>query len=286
MSEDRSKIILVNSANRTLGSPSDFNVSFHDGCIHGNLGDSLKLVVLDACINKSWFTVSESNNMFEVHTNHGLTLRYYIPVGYYDVNTLRAVLVQMTGFIIKYNKVTNCYTYTMPISNMDDLFYIEVTENRCGELLGFGPVPGVYGPIGFYNELITLIPIKMNKENSILIHCDVPKATCATLDNCSSRIFQESDVILKICNKCAPFDNIVYESQGSDCFTYDLSVTDITGLRFYVTDENNSPLSLKYDWTITLKIIFMREDDDQLVKVVSEIRDYLHLIVLNEHMIK
>ena len=128
------------------------------------------------------------------------------------------------------------------------------------------------------------MPVKVNKENSVLVHCDIVKKPCSTLDNINSVVFAESDVILKICNTCAPFDNMVYQSQGTDCFSYDLATKDIVAMHIYVTDENNTPLQLVFDWTLTLKMMEYSGDDDRMLTMVRGIRDYLHLIVLDNHM--
>lgn len=288
MSEDRSKLIIINSTNRVLGTPSDFTVTFHDGCIHAAKNETLNMVVIDACINRSWYTVSTSNNSFVLLNQLGVSVTYYIPVGFYDVNSLKGVLIGMLGtdWSITYNPIINCYTYAYNNISTMNVYSFVFSSNRCGELMGFGPYAGTNGPMSYAASLQSPFPIKINKENSVLIHCDVPKAPCATLDNCSSRIFAESDVILKICNSCAPYDNMTYQSQGNDTFSSDLAVSDITSLRFYITDENNSPLLVNFDWTITLKIIFFKGDEEELLKVASQMRDYLNLIVLDKHMNK
>lgn len=285
MLEDRTKLVVINSVNRSLGTPSDFTVAFRDGCILAAAGETVGMEVVDACINRSWYTVSSSNNTFSLLLSGVGTTLITIPVGFYDVYSLRSTLQTLLGanWSVTYSAITNCYTYTYTQSTNYNVYALIFSGNRCSELMGFGVFTGTAGILSYGLPLVSLIPIKINKENSVLVHCDVSKTPCATLDNCSTTVFAESDIILKICNSCAPFDNMVYQCAG-ESFRHDLAVQSLASMRFYVTDENNTPLPLNFDWTLTLKFIFSKGDEDRLLGLTSEIKDYLNLIVLNNHM--
>lgn len=294
MSEQRSQIILINSTNRVTGTPYDFNLVFGDGLIHAAPGNTLRMVVIDACLNRSWYTINAGDNTFTLVAIVGTTSTYItitIPVGYYDVYSMRSTLLallnaasQTSYWSITYSAITSTYVYGYTQGPATTGFYFRFGSNRCSEFMGFGPFVGTTGYISFTSTLTGVAPIKMNLENSVLVHCDVAKRPCSSLDNTNTTVFVESDVILKMCNSCAPFDNMIYQSQGNDNFNYDLAVTDITALHIYVTDENNRSLQLNFDWTITLKLIEVAGDDERMLGIVREIKDYLNLIVLDKHM--
>lgn len=293
MSEDRSQLLLINSTHRATGTPSDFTITFHDGCIRAKPGHTLSMIVIDACMCRSWYTVSASNNTFTLtaltDTSSTQTL-ITIPVGYYDVYSMRTTLLGLlnsasvsASWAITYNPISNCYTYFYNQGPATNAFTFTFT-GRCSELMGFGTLVGATAYVTYLSPLLSTAPVKLNKENAVMIHCDVAKRPCSTLDNINTTVFSESDIILKICNSCAPFDNMTYQSQGNDNFNFDLAVTSITALHIYVTDENNTPLQLNFDWTMTLKLVEWTGYDNRLLEAVKEIKDYLNLIVLDKHM--
>ena len=282
MSEEFVQTVYINSANRVIGTVGDFTVYFQDQMLATPPNTSMIMIVIDACISRSWYTVSDLNNTFATYDGVSL-VPLVIPPGCYDVYTMRAALAALLGvdWTVACSKVTNTYTYT---SAAPCAFVF--SNNRCSELLGFGVFQGTTAVA--LPQLVGTSPIKMNMENSIIVHCDIPQIQCSGIDHygATTQNFTESDIILKMPLNCAPYDNLVFQEQGSMTFRTDVAVKELASLRFYLTDENNVALTPMFDWTITLKFLFFKNDDDQMVARLTEIRDYIKLMVIDKHLKK
>jgi hypothetical protein len=93
------------------------------------------------------------------------------------------------------------------------------------------------------------LPVKLNRENSIFIHTDLPTLKYASVDNMQDSQIFESNILLKIPIQAALFDNIVFVSNGNDNYSFFLSSKQINSLHIWVTDETSRNLILPYDWT-------------------------------------
>jgi hypothetical protein len=96
-----------------------------------------------------------------------------------------------------------------------------------------------------------------------------------------STSFYESDILLKIPIQVAPYDNIVFVSNGNDNYSYKLSVKQVNNMRIWITDENNNPLILPFDWSLTVKLEFSQEADETLQESVSKIENYVKYLALS-----
>jgi hypothetical protein len=175
----------------------------------------IKVIAVDASINRSWYTVDSTNNTFQVFSN-GVTVTYTIPIGYYDVNTLKAQLnVLLVGWTVTYLSLTNKYMFT---SLNNGHVYEFLFANRCCELLGFLITDTPM--LNFSTPLTSYLPVKLNRENSIFIHTDLPTLKYAYIDNMQNSQFFESNILLKIPIQAAPFDNRVFVSNGNDNYSF------------------------------------------------------------------
>lgn len=284
----RSQLLNINSKHRITGDPWDFTVTINDCLLNADKNESIKIIVLDACVNRSWYTIDTSNNSFILTyvDSAGVTQISTITVnpGYYDVFQLKHQLdLLLVGWTIGYFTPTNTYQFTPPNTG---LTYAFTFQNYFCEVLGF---PLSATPQGSFSTPFTSSqPVRVNLENSLCIHCDVAKTMYSCIDNFSTSVFLESDIILKIPIQSGPFDNIVYQSQGNDNFSYVLSVKNIHTMRFWLTSENNRILQIPYDWTICFKLEYSTQtassDDSSVPAMVKSIRDYVKLIVLSKHM--
>ena len=285
----RHQSVFINSANRIPGgTPSDFRVNFNDGMIRAPPGLFASMALVDAVINRSWYNVTAANNTFTVLSIEGSSNVFTNPVGSYDVNSFRVALQALLGIVydVTYDARLNKYTYTY-LNTSDPVGYrFRFSDNRCGELMGFGTLVGITEIFNSFTPLVGTDPVKLSKETAVVIHCDVPTVIGASIDNFSVSTFDESDVIGVIPMTAAPFDNISFAAAtcgGGGC-VYDLAVTDVTSMRFYVTDENDRPLDLSFDWTLVLKFTFANHDDDKMTALLRDIRDYEKLKHLDKHL--
>lgn len=283
-------MLYINSANRDIDSASvsDFRVTFAESLIRGASSEKLSCEVTDVCMNRSWYTFSATVNSFQVN---GVTLS--LPVGYYTVASLRSELVILLntitpGWTVGYTARTNTFTYG-PALATPNISYTFTFNNAIAALLGFrvSDTPTVVSG----SSMTSYLPVKVNLESTVLVHSDLPKTRCASLDNAVDAnsapgisVFRESDVLISVPITVSGFDNISYTTSGSGIYSADLALNYLHRLRFWVTDELGNPLSLQYDWTLALKLSFTSTSGpkDSLPGDVKRISDDVRLMILSD----
>lgn len=277
----RSQLIYINSANRVKGNPSDFTVRIPHGLLKADKMGRIKVSVVDAIINRSWYTVTSKNNSFQVvNLTDNITTTVTLPIGYYNVNQLRSTLSSsLLNWSVLYNNQLNKFTFVPPNNSK---VYNFVFSNPCSDLLGFTMSDRPGGT--FNSPIISSIPLKVNQENAIIVHSDLPKEKHSSVDNMSSVNFVESNVLIKMPISVQPFDNITFMASSEQMHSFFLSVQHVNDIRFWVTDESNQPLDLSYNWTLTLRVEYQEGEDtmEALKESVESIRDYVKLLILSK----
>ena len=122
MPQTRTQYLYISSANRDSGSISNFKISFQNSLVQGAVGESIQCIVTEVVMNRSWYTVSPSNNSFTLLTN-GVPSTVTLPVGYYSAALLRAQLATvLVGWTISYSLLTNqfdnngSFNFTNPLN--------------------------------------------------------------------------------------------------------------------------------------------------------------------------
>lgn len=278
----RTSMLYINSANRDIDSvgPGDFRVTFGNSLVQGSGGETLSVEVTDVCMNRSWYTVNSTNDVFMINN-----VAYSLPVGYYTVASLRSSLsVILPTWIIAYDGRTNKFLYTAPT---DTTSYTFSFQSQASSLFGFGinDTPTIAAGA----TLQSYLPIKVNLESSVLIHCDLQKIRCAALDNTlvSTSIsgvsaFRESDILISVGIDVPPFSNILYTSSGTGIYSADLSQNTINRLRIWVTDELGNPLALQYDYSLALKLVFTSKTENSMDSYVKQLANDVRLMILSD----
>jgi len=118
-------VIVVNSANRTAGTPGNFTIDLSDQIPLPN--NFNRIVLINAAIPKSYYTITRFNDFLDLKEN-GTTTRVNIPIGNYSQDTLATQLNQsltsastigatyVTTFTISTGKYTFTTTSVLPTS--------------------------------------------------------------------------------------------------------------------------------------------------------------------------
>jgi hypothetical protein len=278
----RSQIIHINSFNRIRGNPSDFTINFSNALFHNSSGRSrIKVEPIQCVVNRSWYTVDNTNNLFQLSNGVG-TINYIIPTGFYNVKTFLALLQSfLPTWTLGYNDITNKYFYKPPY---DGQTYTLMFPTIASYLLGFN----VYEEVAcsYSYPVYSSIPIKMSHESVLLIHSDLPKDNFSSVDNILTSEMKESKVLIKIPITCPPYDNLVWRSNSRDITSFWLSTHYVNDLRIWVTDEFGRSLNLAFDWTMSLRVEYYEEVNqiDVIAQSVSSIKDYFRLLILNNEL--
>jgi hypothetical protein len=253
-------------------------VAFNHGLLKMDHEGVIVLEPVQAVVSRSWYTVDTTNNTFQIFD--GTTINdYVVTTGWYNLKTfLYALTILLPSWSIGWDPMKSKYVFTPP---NDGITYKMLFPTWLCSLLGFNL--GEEFELSFYEPLTSTIPVKMTHESVLMIHCDVPKQKYSAVENLQTADMRESTVLLKVPLTCAPLDNCVWRSNGNDIISYELSTSNITSIRFWVTDEYNRPLLLPYDWTMTLRFSFFSETSDSktMVSLLSSMRDYARLLILN-----
>lgn len=279
----RRQLIFINSKQRMTGTPYDFNINFNDGLLKADRGGYMRLTVQEATINRSWYSIQEGANSFQIVDNNNNITTITFPVAYYNAIDIRSTLSGLlpAGWSITYDRKTNKFTITR--GNDSTTWYKFVFSNSLYEILGFrlGEQPMFTQAV---KSVVSSVPIRVNEENAVCIHTNLPRTKFSGVDNhnTTNKNFKESTVLLKVPIQAAPYDNIVYMMQ-SPAFVYDLTADNISTVRVWLTDENEKELQVPYDWSMTWLVEFLPfEKQDPM----NDIKDYLKLMILsNEKLI-
>ena len=276
--------VFINSAFRSSGTINNFVINFADGTIKADKGTVIKCNVMDLCLNSSWWSTQKPVT-FNVYQNGLIYTNGYLPEGNYDVYTfLDAFSLYLPGWTVAYMALTNTYQFVTP----NDPNNYQIKFDNYWTMWGF---PNGQTPIMTYGMItMSTIPVLMMQENSLLIHSNLPRLRMGSVDNLGTNVLQESDCIAKIdLSGFGPYDNIVYNEQSDSHFTFYLSVSQLQSMSIYITDQNNKPIPLNIDWTMSIKFIYEdvvteQENSDHNIKLLEEIRDLIKYVVVSKHI--
>jgi hypothetical protein len=279
--ENRSQIVFINSKQRLSGTPYDYIINFNDGLLKADKKGYMQLTVVEATINRSWYSIQEGANSFNILDKNDNVTTITFPVAYYNAIDLRSALVGLmpTGWEVTYDRKTNKFRFRYTNMQQGDMFKF-VFSNSLNEVLGFHDGESPFVTID-NDTIVSSVPIRVSEENAVVIHTDLPRRKFSSIDNHdkNNKSFKEATVLAKIPIEVQPFDNIVYV-MSSPTFVYDLTANSISTVRVWVTDENDRKLILPHDWSMTVKIEFKKYDDNS--DPMLDVRDYLKLMVLSD----
>ena len=141
----------------------------------------------------------------------------------------------------------NVYQFVTP----NDAYSYQIKFTNYANMFGFPS--GKTRVYTYGNIYLSDVPVQMSQENSLHIHCNLPRLRMGAIDNLSSNVLIESDIIAKIgMSGCAPYDTLTYSEPSDSHFTFYLSVKELQSTRIYVTNQNNNKIPLNLDWTMSI----------------------------------
>ena len=248
----------------------------------------LRMVLNDLVLPYTWFNVQDTNNTFEVMENgpnSGFTVT--LTNGSYNALQLRDHL--KTVLTLRSMSAGGGYQYDVAFNEIDSKFTFTITttysgtntitcSNNSNKLLGFkkgatntfsaGSLRSTHSISTIYTDALLL--------HSDLLNTNVDKAA-GTGDS-----FHLSNVFAKIPISTSPFNNIIFKNQNDD---YLINIPDqrVSQLRFWFTTIDHEAITLNDDFSFTLKIEVMEDDEKTMVEQNSGIGELLRLLVLQQH---
>ena len=302
------KLLFINSSERDSGDINDFKILLPSHLLSCQPHQKMRLVLNDLVLPYTWYNVQASNNQFTLVEEdsadpshyHSITLR--IDEGSYSATELAAKLTWMLTYwshhgltyTVTFDPVSAKFTFTI-----DDFVWAETyiggltfDTNSAHSLLGFPFDKGVSSSTGIFthlgaglgNELVSPKTVSMMFTDAVHFHTDVLN-TNVDKGAGSKASFHLSDVFAKIPISTSPFNNIIFQNQNDD---YLVNIADrrVTEFRFWFTTDTHSVITLNDDFSFTLKVEIVEDDEKQLLMQNSGLGELLKMLVMQQqHLI-
>ena len=276
----RVQLVHLSSAARVSGSAGNAVFDITPGLIQADDGELMSVSLLSAAISRSWYSVvTGMNDSFRVSVAGGGTSTVTISQGYHTILTLKAALqAALPIWAVQLDKLTNRFSFTPPNDGKQRTLLF---TNACCELLGFQLSDA---PVALYpNAIVSTRPARLNSESAVLVHCSLPFArnACVTLLQAGARAALSTTLASIPCT-AAPFDVITQQTSDSAADSLMLLTNHVHSLSVWLTDQEGRSLEPAYDWTLTLRIEYKRQENRQMEQDIASIRRYVQYFMLNQ----
>ena len=288
------QLMFISSQEREAGSASDFHISIPSHLLTCQSHQKLRVILNDIVLPYTWYNVQETNRHFQVVENGGTPFTVSLTTGSYNAMQLRAHLQDRLIYYSAHSGHGHSYTYAVSFAEVSAKFSFKITSpsgvNKFNftstssitayKLLGFAKgSDNVFDP--FTGSLTSTGTISMILTDALLFHCDllnnnVDKGAGA------KTTFHTSNVFSKLPIDTSPFNNIIFQNVNDD---YMITVPDrrITQMRFWFTTMEHTYITLNDDFSFTLKIEVVEDDEKTLISHNTGIGELLKLMLLQNH---
>jgi len=295
------KMFFVNSFERDTGVSGDFVITVPSHLLTCQPHQRLRVVLNDLVLPYTWYNVQESNRYFEVvehWTSLGgvtdETVRIAIDVGSYSALELRdAVALKLntaSGLLLTYSVSFSRITSKMEFIARASV-YPPVSFNFTSQmshlggsshkLLGFESSSlNSFADIGDGMLLSSTRSISTMLTDALMLHTDLLNTN---VDRGSGDMssFHLSNVFAKIPINTSPFNNILFTNTNDD---YLINITDkrLSILRVWLTTSEHQLITLNDDFSMTLKVEVIEDDEKNLVAQNTGLGELLKLMLLQQ----
>lgn len=280
----RRQTVILSSVNRAAGSISDASIivppliSAHDD-------DQMMYVVpTSMTLSRSWQSVDEFNNSFEViDMASDVSIRYTVTPANHNVRTFLAEL-QVTlplGWIVGYNVLTNRYVFTPPSDGREYGFRF---DNFIAFQFGFERDASLIHLTTHDTPLTSTLPVVMCPGLMVMVNTNLPIVHDSNLDTLQSQgDLRESSALIKCPAQVAPYDMLVWRSHDVEQNRFPLRSSTVSNVHVTITDEYNRVLHMTTDWVLTLHIEYWAPSSaPDMARDIKMLRDYVKYMVLQE----
>lgn len=214
-------VVVVNSANRTAGTPGNFVVDLSDQIPLPN--NFNRMVLINAAIPKSYYTITQFNNVMYLKENE-ITTQVTIPIGNYDQYTLSN---QLNQSLTNASAINATYVTTFTISTGKYTFTTNKTDPTSFEFSG---CPLSYN-IGFSEQLYNFSAqsltapqiVNLQFTSTLLLYCSI--------------IQSKTNLLVQIIPNQANYGVINYQESAPSHVSKPILESSSTSMVFYLQDE-------------------------------------------------
>ena len=274
------QLLFISSDERDSGTSSDFNISIPSHLMTCRQSQRMRLVLNDVVMPYTFYNVQDTNRHFEIVEN-GVTTQVALDVGSYHAIQLRDHLKNRLDHFS-----TQSYTYTVVFSEVDSRFTISIGTPVGVNQINFG-VHSAHKLLGFEkgttnaftgHTLSSTKAISMMYTDALYLHCDMLNTNIDKRSG-GKEVFHLSTAFAKIPINTSPFSNIIFHNQNDD-YMLNLIERRVTGIHFWVTTAEHGLITLNDDFSFTLKVEVIEDDEKTMVDQNMGIGELLRLLVL------
>ena len=281
------QLLFISSDERDSGEISNFNLIMPPHLLTCQPHQRMRMVLNDVVLPYTWYNVQETNRHFEV-TENGQSHTVSLDVGSYHAIQLRTHLAsKLTAasasgagytYTVTFDEVASKFSFGIDSPVGVNLFTFS-TSKTAYKLLGFekGSTSGFLG-----SGLTSTKAVSMLFSDALYLHCDLLNTNVDKRAG-DQTSFHLSTAFAKIPINTSPFNNIIFINQNDD---YMLNLTDrrVTELRFWVSTAEHGEIALNDDFSFTLKVEVLEDDEKTLISQNTGLAELLRLQLLQLHL--
>ena len=288
------QLIFISSDERDSGSSSDFKISIPSHLLTCQPHQHMRVILNDVVLPYTWYNAQETNRHFEVVEEGGTPFRVSLNIGSYHAMQLRAHVEERLTYASAHSGFGKSYNYSVTFDEISATYSFEIDApvginqinftSQTTDLFG-----SAYKLLGFaknstnkfkQSTLKSTNAISMMLTDALLFHSDLLNSNVdkATGDHSSYHV---SNVFGKVMVNTSPFNNLIFLNNNDD---YLINVPDkrITEIHFWFTTAEHEPIALNDDFSFTLKLEVLEDDDKTLISQNMGIGELLRLLVLQQ----
>ena len=295
------QLMFIASHERDSGTISDFTLNIPSHLLTCQPHQKLRVILNDIVLPYTWYNIQESNRHFHVSENGGSPFVVSLTMGSYNAMQLRSHLQDQLIHFSAHSGHGQSYTYTVSFNEVSAKFTFQIaspvgvnkisfqstsTSISAYKLLGFAKDSDNTFTTSTVNAVTTATlsssnTVSMILTDALLFHCDLLNNNVDMGAGLKST-FHISNVFGKLPIDTSPFNNIIFQNANDD-YLISVPETRITQLRFWFTTMEHSYITLNDDFSFTLKIEIVEDDEKTLISQNTGLGELLKLLLLQQH---
>ena len=283
------QLMFISSEERESGTASDFKITVPSHLLTCAPHQHLRVILNDVVLPYTWYNVQETNRHMEVVENGGTPFHVSLTIGSYNAIQLGSHLAQQLTYASANSGHGQSYTYSVAFDDISAKYTFTISTptgvnhltfaSASHKLLGFAK--GSVNSFSGSGSLTSTGAISMILTDALLFHCDLLNNN---VDKSSGErnVYHVSDVFAKIMVNTSPFNNIIFENVNDD-YLINIPERRITELRFWFTTTEHETIYLNDDFSFTLKLEVLEDDEKVLISQNTGIGELLKLLILQQH---
>ena len=290
------QLMFISSEERDSGIPSDFKIVVPSHLLTCTPYQHLRVILNDVVLPYTWYNVQETNRHVEVIENGGTPFLVSLTIGSYNAIQLGSHLAQRLNHESANSGHGQSYTYSVTFDDISAKFTFTITAAVGTNVFKFKSetsnlLSSAHKLLGFAKDSVNTFSgsgslsstgaISMILTDALLFHCDLLNNNVDKSAGDRS-IYHVSSVFAKVMVNTSPFNNIIFENVNDD-YLINIPERRVTELRFWFTTTEHNTITLNDDFSFTLKLEVLEDDEKVLISQNTGIGELLKLLILQQH---